>query len=195
MSGGGSSSESHPVSAPYENKVTWSDPTTRSLLTNLGTTLNQQIMGDTVGDSLHQTSAKTLQQLQDPGGVTYQQNPYVTSSLDALRAQNQQDFQDAFAKAYSDVQGYGQGTASRRLAQEYTNYANKAALQEAQTRLGQYNTDIESIREAAKLGLGQDALGRLGSLVINLGDLMKETYGTTPVQSSSSESYHGGLGK
>lgn len=185
-----STSSSRVVSAPYENNVRWSDPQVRNLLSNLTENLQTRLTreGNAIGDNLNTTSQNTLMALQG-NDYQYKENPYTRAATDALEAQAYSNFQKNFAKAYSDVQGYGQGTASRRLADTYSDYANQAALQQAQTKLGQYNTDLDRVLKSAELGLGQDTLSQLSPMIVGLGNLFKETYGKTPATESSSKSW------
>ena len=186
---GSSSSHSQVVSAPYANKVTFTDPQVKNLLSNLSGSVNKRFSqeGTSVGDALNEASQKTLQSLQG-NNYSYKENPYASNITQALAAQDYSNFQKNFAKEYSNVQGYGQGTASRRLADVYSDYANKAALQRAQTQLGQYNTDLDRVLKSTELGLGEDTVTQMSPLILALGNLFKETYGITPATTTTSHS-------
>lgn len=187
--GGYSSSKStqRMESGPYENNVRISNPQVSGLLSGLTSKLGSSLMNNSSGDALTQNSQRTLQKLQN-NTYAYQPNAYTRQALDSLAAKNYNQFQEDFAKAYSNVQGLGQGATTASLGNVYSDYKYNTDLARAQLMNDQYNKDMSNILAASEAGLGQDNLTQLSSLALSLGDLFKETYGYQPVVLTDSKS-------
>lgn len=188
MGGGGSSSSQRVVKGPYEKNVKIDNPQVGNLLSNLSSNMQSQLNSGQ-GDALQSSSQRTLQSLQNQT-YNYRPNTYTNQLADSLRAQGQSQFNKDFAKAYSAMQGLGQGTSTAGLGNVYADYVTNTNNQVAQLYNDQYNKDIANILAASQLGLGQDATSKLGSLALAAGDLFKGEYGYTPQVVGDSDSWN-----
>lgn len=178
MGGGSTHSSQRVVSGPYEKNVKIDNPQVGNLLSNLSSNI-QSRLNDGQGDALQSSSQRTLQALQNRN-YYYQPNTYTNQLADSLRAQNQSQFNKDFAKAYSAMQGLGQGTSTAGLGNVYSDYVANTNNQVAQLYNDQYNKDMANVLAASQLGLGQDSTSKLGALALAAGDLFKGEYGYTP---------------
>lgn len=176
------SGSSNTTSGQYENNVRFDSDTQKLLSTLTGQV--QSGLENKEGNALSTASSNTLKSALT-GDWSGDVNPYTKGLADAYQAQNYANFQKDFAKAYSGVQGYGQGTSNAGLANAYSNYKLSNDAQIAKLLNDQYNTDYNAALSAANTGIGQDTISKLSSTVLGLGDLLKETYGYTPVTTST----------
>ena len=114
MSGSKSSGYSSVVSAPYEKNISFPEET-QQLLTQTG-----QALSNTLSSGRDQGGQQYLQDMAT-GNTSYEQNPYVTQALDALRAQSKDQYAREMANAFSGSQGYGYGVTNRNISDAYNN--------------------------------------------------------------------------
>ena len=188
MGGGGSSSSQRVVKGPYEKNVRIDNPQVGNLLSNLASNMQTQ-MNTGQGDALQSSSQRTLQSLQNQT-YNYRPSTYTNQLADSMRAQSQSQFNKDFAKAYSNMQGLGQGTSTAGLGNVYADYVANTNNQVAQLYNDQYNKDMANILAASQLGLDQDTTSKLGALALAAGDLFKGEYGYTPQVVGDSSSWN-----
>lgn len=177
----------------YEQNVRFSDPQAKQLISSLTGKLQSSLSGNNANDALAETSAKTLADLITGKYQVSTVNPYTQQLANANAAKSANQFNTDFAKAYSNVQGLGQGASNQALGGVYQNYLLDKDAQTLNLLNQQYNTDVVNAIESAKSGLGQGSLSQLGTLALGLGDLMKESYGYQPVTTQESSRTAGGI--
>lgn len=177
----------------YEQNVRFSDPQAKQLISTLTGKIQSSLSGDNSNDALAEISAKTLADMMTGKYQVDTVNPYTQRLVDANAAKSANRFNTDFAKAYSNVQGLGQGASNQALGGVYQNYLLDKDAQALNLFNQQYNTDVANAIESAKYGLGQGSLNQIGTLALGLGDLMKESYGYQPVTTQESSKVSGGV--
>lgn len=193
MSGSSDTGSSRVNKGYYEQNVKFSDPQAKQLVSTLMGKLQSSLSGDNSNDALSETSAKTLADLMTGKYQVGTVNPYTQQLVDANAAKSANQFNTDFAKAYSNVQGLGQGASNQALGGVYQNYLLDKDAQTLNLLNQQYNTDIATALDAAKSGLGKSSLNQVGTLALGLGDLMKESYGYQPITTQESSRVAGGI--
>lgn len=172
------------TSQEYENNVRFDSGTTE-LLNQLKTGLSQRLNYD---KNSYKSGQNVLQSLMQ-GTYNYKENPYVSDAVKALQASNYDTYQKQVAQDLSAMQGLGRGTTINRLANNYNNYVLDTNKAIADLKLNQYNQDIGTVLEGVKQSSESDVFNQAANTLVQLANVVKETYGTQPVQTSERTGY------
>lgn len=167
------------TSSPYENNVRFDDETSE-LLSQLKGGLSDRLSYDNSAYKSNQDILKSL----STGTYNYKENPYVQQSADAIQAANYNDYQRDLASSLSSMQGYGRGATINRLADTYNNYKLNTDKAIAEMKLNEYNNALNTALTAVDKANSSDVFNTAGNMLTSLANVVKETYGIQPVQTS-----------
>lgn len=193
MSGSSQTGSSHVNSAEYDKNRVINDAGLAALEKQLVSYLGNQLGENGQGNALANASSDTLANALTGNYSVTSANPYIKQLVDNIYATTESDFKKNYSKAYSDVQGLGEGTKQYALGDVYSNYLLDRNNQVYNALSNQYNTDVDRSLNAAQAGVGEDPLSKFGTLALGLISNRTDEYGHTPVVTESNSRYAGGI--